>query len=64
MSAWLLWLLGSRLAKQLTAEALEFAIFLVYNRALDLHQLKCLALCVDEALVERGRYEDIKQSGP
>jgi hypothetical protein len=64
MSAWFLWLRGSRLAKTAKSAGLKVRDFVVYDRDLDLHQLKCLALCVGEALVERGWNEDIKQSGP
>ena len=62
-SAWFLWLRGSRLAKTARSAGLKVRDFVAYDRDLDLHQLKCLALCAGEALVERGWNEDIKQSG-
>lgn len=64
MSAWFLSLRGSRLAKTAKSVGLKVRDFVVYDRDLDLHQLKRQALCVSEALAERGWNEDIKQSGP
>ena len=46
MSAWFLWLRGSRLAKTARSAGLKVRDFVAYDRDLDLHQLKCLALCV------------------